>query len=767
MSLKQDPEHAYCFACRTVVDVFSAAHYLEGKPLKGYSWVEDNLMYLAKKYDVQLEMADLTEEEIYKYRTYQAYRLAAEMVADLEIGDYSKVNEEYAARSWDAKRCAEWGIGTVDFEVFRERLKQAGFESGFLDGIDLNRSNLFNENNLIFTVFDDKGRPVGFSARNLKYTKDKDTAEGDNKKFNATRTTGLTCNIFKKGERLYGFDLAKEASSPLYIFEGQADVITARHFGYMNCCCVLGNALTDHHINLLKKHGIFNIVIVFDSDEGGDKGIQRTIDEKLAPHKEFRIRLIHLPNNMDPDQLFREKGAEEFVKLKRWDVFEWRLAQFPEGSDPEEIIGKMIPIILADKNHIHHEKMAKTLARITGFDASTIMSEVKRQRSEKDRNLAERKVGIIENALWKAKQNPDEADLLLTEARANIEDMQRKYGEDAMASASMLEFVLSQKEADEAKSGEFAGFHMSPQGLGSIGNRLNDDWRKDTWMCIGGSSQAGKSSLCAQLAYEIAADERNNATVIYHSIDDAARFILFKLVANAADDVRLKLGYIANPSYWKEQEEATKILKLREKGYKKIIELIKDNRLLLKDSSDSPSLSYAENLIRYNRELYPDRNIVLIIDNFHKIPDYSETTGHERIKRISNHVKQMTTSYHATIISTVEYRKSQESNHIAGNQDIADSRAIEYDSSCVLHLHNDLHARKNNAILVHEWEGEMLPRLIVDFGKNKISGYEGKEFLDFFPASARMFAVDKETTEKECRAREEFLKTAKSNRLIS
>ena len=764
VSLKQDPEAAFCFGCGLVFDIFSAAHYLEGKPLKGREWIEDNLLYLAKKYEVQVEMADLTGEELYEYRTYQAYRLASDLVGDPEFGDYEKANAEFAARGWDPKRCAEWKIGTVNFAAFRDRLKQAGFEPGFLAGIDLDRSNLFNENNLIFTVYDENGRPVGFSARNLVYTKEKESGT----KFNATRTTGLECNIFKKGERLYGFEYAKDASSPLYIFEGQADVITARHFGYMNCCCTLGTAFTDHHINLLKKNGIFNLVLVFDSDDGGEAGIQRILDEKLAPHKEFKIKLIHLPTGMDPDQLFREKGAGEFARLKRWDAFEWRLAQFEEGASPEDVAAKMIPLILADKSHIHQEKMAKVLARATGFDVTTIMSEIKRQRSEKEQELADRKLGIIENALWKAKQNPDEAQLLLTEARASIDDVQRKFGEDGMTCSTVLDFVLAQKESDENKSTEFCGFHLRPDGLGNIGNRLDDDWRKDTWLCIAGSPQAGKTSLAAQLAYEIAIDPRNNATVVYHSIDDAARFILFKMVANAADDLRLRLGHIANPNYWKSQGGYDIQMKMREKGYQALIKLVQDQRLVLKDASDSASLAYGENLLRYYREIHPDRNIVLIIDNFHKLPDYGEVAGHERIKRLSNHVKQMSTTYHATIISTVEYRKPQEGRAgIQSNADIADSRSIEYDASAVLHLHNDLHIRKDKAILVHESGGELLPRVLVEFGKNKISGYEGKEFLDFFPASARMFGVDKETAARDCRAREEFLKTMRPNRMIS
>jgi DNA primase len=757
MTIAQVSDVAYCFGCKTAADIFSAAGLIEGKPTRGPAFVEENVLYLAKKYGVSIDMADLTAEEVYEYRTYQAYKKAAALVADSGFGDYTQATKEIEFRGWDISKLQEWGVGTVNFQDFREQLKQSGFEPGFLDSIDLSRSNLFNEDNLIFTVYDEYGRPVGFSARNLKYNKDDKTSS----KYNNTRVTGLACNIFRKGERLYGFEFAKDIGRELYIFEGQADVITARHNGYMNCCCVLGSSFTDHHINLLKKHGVFKLIFVFDADEGGKEAIQKILDEKLASHKDFVVKLIHLPDGMDPDQLFREKGPDEFVRMKRWDAFEWRLNKFDENTESEEIARLMIPIILTERNHLRHEKLAKILARRTGFDLTTIMSEIKRQRSEKESDMAQRKLAIIENALWRAKQNPDDASIVLTEARANIEDVQRRFGDDSMGNGTMRDFVLSQKDSDEKKSSEFAGFFMRPDGIGSIAARLDDDWKKDIWMCVGGTPQTGKTSFVTQMGLEIVEDPRNNAMMIYHTIDDAKRFILFKMVCVMANNLSLTLGHVSNPNYWKSQG-ATEQLNFREEGYRKLLKLIQENKVIMKDSSDSPSLAFSENILRYYREMYPDRNILLIIDNFHKLPDYAEKHGQERVKSISNHVKQMATGHHASIISTIEYKKIYDDS-MPSNSDIADSRAIEYDSSAVLHMHNDMHmkgANRHQALYVHEWEGQLLPRVRVDFGKNKISGFEGTEILDFFPKNALMKAVDIETARKEFIARKELLRNS-------
>ena len=762
MTCKQNHENAFCFGCGTTADIFMAAHFLEGKPVKGREFVEQNVMYLAEKFGVQAKLEDLTQEEIYEYRTYAAYKLASELISDLDFGDYSMVDPEIARRGWDKKKIAGWGIGTVNYADFIARMEAGGFEQKFLEGVDLDRRNLFCNHNLLFTVYDDYGRPVGFSAKNLKHKKDvKETGP----KYLNTKGTDLACAIFKKGERLYGFEIAREASSPLYIFEGQADVITARHYGLMNCCCTLGTALTDYHVNLLKKHGIFNITLVFDGDQAGELAVQKALDDKFAKEKDFRVKLCQLPNGEDPDELLRKHGIDEFVRLKKWTAFEWRMARFMEeqkddldDSKRQEIAEKMAQIIVSEKSHIRQEEMGKQVARMTGYDLVTIMSEVKRLRSEKAADLMARKKAAVEAMVWEVQRNPEEAEMALVQAQHTLADINKSVG-DGEAAGSVLSAVLAQKESDEQKSGEFAGFFMKPWGLGGIAGRMDDDWRTDTLVFVGGSEQAGKTTFAAQMAFEIADDDRNDAICIYHSIDDAARFIMYKWVCNASNDIKLQLNHVSNPKYWSRQEGFDWVIDAREQAYRKLIQMIKDERLVIKDASDGQSLYYIGEVVRSYRDKYPTKKIVLFADNFHKYPDYTEMQGHERIKRLSNLMKNMTVANHITIVSTVEYRKlalGEKPSNLA----IAESRALAYDASAIIHLHNDLHySNEDEAELLHyDDSGKALPRIWCKFGKNKISGYEGRDFLDLFGGAGQYRAVDLDTAIKELKERMEFLK---------
>jgi DNA primase catalytic core len=758
-----DQYRANCFACGCSAGIFLAAHYLEGKPISGRGFIEENVMYLAEKFGVQVELEDLTPEEIYEYRTYSAYALAAKLVSNPNFGDYSTVDYEIDRRSWERSKLASWGIGTVNYKEFMETMKKAGYEPKFLSAVDLDRSNLFDKHNLLFTVYDDKGRPVGFSAKNLKHKKGDQTS---GPKYINTRGTGLECAIFNKGSRLYGFDVAKTAASPLYIFEGQADVITARHHGLMNCCCTLGTALTDHHVNLLKRCGVFNLILVFDSDDAGEEAVRKALDEKFAQEKDFRVKLIQLPSGEDPDDLLRARGIDEFVRLKKWTAFEWRLAKFMEEQAEKEdldedkkseIAQKMAQIIVSEKSHIRQQEMAKQVSRMTGHDIAIIMSEVKRLRSEKEANIQHKKKAVIEALTWEVQKNPEKAEMALIQAQHQLGEINKAVQQESDEN-TVLGTVLAQKEADEQKSGEFAGFFMKPWGLGGIAAHLDDDWRSDNLVFVGGSEQAGKTTFASQMAWEIANEERNNAICIYHSIDDAARFILYKMVCCATETLQLRLNHVSSPNYWKMQDGYEFVPQLREQGYNKVIQAIRDERIVIRDASDGQSLMYAEALVRKYREKYPEKNVVLFCDNFHKYPDLSELQGHERVKRLSNLMKNMTVANHITIVSTVEYRKLAPGERPT-NLAIAESRALQYDASVIIHLYNDLHhCDEDSAILIHEDKhGDILPRIWVKFGKNKVSGYEGREFLDLYGYAGQYRAVELQTAIQDQKDRKAFL----------
>ena len=263
-----EDDHTFCvpgFAvhnCHVSYDIFSAAHILENKPRLGPSFMHENVKYLADKYDIPFEMKAMTDEQVYELNTFQAYQLACDYISRAPFTD--KCLKELDDRKWDDKEVRKYSVGQCDsFENFRRMLKVSGFSARFLDDIDLGNRYIFNPDNLIFTVKDQFGRPVGFAARNLNYDgiKDDNNKLINGSKFINTRTTGVKCNIYRKSERLYLLDKARKDASPLIIMEGYGDALTAQLAGMKNAVAIGSLQLSEHHLNSCRRNGIYDVVI--------------------------------------------------------------------------------------------------------------------------------------------------------------------------------------------------------------------------------------------------------------------------------------------------------------------------------------------------------------------------------------------------------------------------------------------------------------------------------------------------------------------------
>ena len=218
-----EAERFHCYGCGRTGDIFDAVQLLEGKASLGGEWIEGVLKYLAEKYGVSVETKELTEEDIYVIDNYRAYRAAADIIAatKLDPEKHKDFIDHCKYRGWDPEKIRDLGIGTVDdYTSFRDKLKRQGFTASFLDEIDLSRRDIFSPNNMIFTWKDQKGRPIGFTSRNLQFEQQKAEAEAKGEtvkspKYNNVRVdTGLKCTIFDKGRRLYGIDWSVKKTPP-------------------------------------------------------------------------------------------------------------------------------------------------------------------------------------------------------------------------------------------------------------------------------------------------------------------------------------------------------------------------------------------------------------------------------------------------------------------------------------------------------------------------------------------------------------------------
>jgi DNA primase len=159
---------------------------------------------------------------------------------------------------------------------------------------------------LLFSIRDAQARPVGFGGRVLP-----DVATITPAKYVNSPETPL----FTKSKLLYGLDLARQSirkNGAALVMEGYTDVIVAHQYGFDNAVAVLGTALGADHIKIL-KHYTDRIILVLDGDEAGQRRTNEVLELFVA--EQVDLRILTLPEGLDPCDFLHQKGAAAFAEL--------------------------------------------------------------------------------------------------------------------------------------------------------------------------------------------------------------------------------------------------------------------------------------------------------------------------------------------------------------------------------------------------------------------------------------------------------------------
>ncbi|MBQ6352028.1 MAG: DNA primase [Lentisphaeria bacterium] len=206
----------------------------------------------------------------------------------------------------DVARKFRIGAAPDSWDALRNFCRTQGFtdEEGVTAGV-LHRSEngrVFDQfrNRLVFSIFNEVNRGVGFSARSLE------PKPQDGRKYVNTPETP----VFRKGALLYALPLAREAINKrdmAILCEGQLDAIAFHRAGFECAVAPLGTAFTTDQARVLKRY-TSHILLAFDADGAGQKAILRAAEILLPLSMELKV--IRIPGGKDPDELFAAGGAE-------------------------------------------------------------------------------------------------------------------------------------------------------------------------------------------------------------------------------------------------------------------------------------------------------------------------------------------------------------------------------------------------------------------------------------------------------------------------
>lgn len=217
-------------------------------------------------------------------------------------------------RGFAAEMIESFGIGFApnEWRALHDELRRRGHAEH-----DLLRAGVVKQNErsnrpfdllrrrVVIPIRDVRGRTVAFGGRLLD-----DAPEDSGPKYLNTPETEL----FSKRQVLFGFDRAREEAArrgEFVLVEGYLDVIAAHQYGARNVVASLGTAFTPDHAQLLQRYAR-RVVLLFDPDEGGQRGADRGAAVLLR--EGFDVRVAALPDGLDPDEYLARHGLEAFER---------------------------------------------------------------------------------------------------------------------------------------------------------------------------------------------------------------------------------------------------------------------------------------------------------------------------------------------------------------------------------------------------------------------------------------------------------------------
>lgn len=203
------------------------------------------------------------------------------------------------------------GLSPTEFDLLYKTLTEKGilvsdlYDLGLVkQGKKENFYDLFRER-IIFPIQDEHGNVVGFSGRTYI---DKD--DDGPKYINSPQTI-----VFTKSNVLYNMNNAINAikkNNRIVLFEGYMDVIAAFRADVKESVASMGTSLTNDQVRLMKKY-TNNVTICYDGDPAGIQATERAI--KLFEQANMEIKIVLLPDKLDPDDYLKKYSANELNKF--------------------------------------------------------------------------------------------------------------------------------------------------------------------------------------------------------------------------------------------------------------------------------------------------------------------------------------------------------------------------------------------------------------------------------------------------------------------
>ena len=343
------------------------------------------IRYLAKKYNIEIQETEQTDEEKANTDIRESMYLVSEFAKTyfhntlLNSEEGKAIGYSYfKERGFTNDTIEKFGLGYSPeaWDAFTKEALGKGYKLEFLESTGLtipkdDRPFDRFKGRVMFPIQSMSGRVLGFGGRIL--TNDKKAA----KYLNSPES-----DIYHKSKVLYGIFQAKQSIAKLnncYLVEGYTDVIQFNQAGIENVVASSGTALTPDQIRLINRL-TKNVTMLFDGDAAGLRASIRGID--LILEEGMNVKVCTFPDGEDPDSfakktshddlvLYLENNAKDFIQFKA------SLLMNEAKNDPikkADLIRDMVTSISKIPDRIQREIYIQECSRIMDISEQVLQS---------------------------------------------------------------------------------------------------------------------------------------------------------------------------------------------------------------------------------------------------------------------------------------------------------------------------------------------------------------------------------------------------------
>ncbi|MCR4926294.1 MAG: DNA primase [Clostridiales bacterium] len=408
-SVSTDKQLYHCFGCGASGNVINFIKEIEN--LDFY----DAVKFLCDRYSIQMPTDNVDNSlSIKKQRIKEINRAAAKFFYKTLLSQEGKECLDYLLNRGITKETIQhFGLGyapeswhsLINYMQDKGYSKQELLEAGLARKSEKNNSvNYYDNfrNRMMIPLIDTSGNVLAFSGRVLDDSKPK--------YINTSDTL-----VYKKSEQLFALNFAKNKNNgKLILAEGGMDVIALHQAGFTTAVASFGTALTQEQARLISRYAD-EVILIYDTDEAGQKAIQKAI--KIFLQTGIKIRVPKLTGGKDPDEIIRKFGAERFKGMLEGAMndTEYKILNEREKYDLSTSDGKLnflqaVTDILAQLNNpIECDIYAGKLSQELDVSKDALLQQISKLKRKKSNTAAKERFNLVKKDIqgYNDKVNPE------------------------------------------------------------------------------------------------------------------------------------------------------------------------------------------------------------------------------------------------------------------------------------------------------------------------------------------------------------------------